>query len=160
MASPLLEFLGGKRHDVRGRSLEQMLAFSDAELEAVHDYIQWLFPLKEASAFNRDAPVLSASDAAALATSEDARAAMREALKRMLAFYGHPQVDGLHWLRRHDHNFLRITRILKSLKLAGLDEEADSVYAWLQELNKHHASVIGRETFGFWTSAVRPDARI
>ena len=135
--------------------MDDILAFSDAELEAVHDYIQWLFPMKEASAFNRDAPVLSAVDAAALASSQEAQAAMRRGLQRMLAFYGHPKLEGLHWLRRHDHNFLRITRILKSLKLAGLQEEADDFYAWLQELNGRHASVFGRETFGYWTGAVR-----
>ena len=41
-AAPLHAFLAGAGVDSRGRSIEMVLALSDAELESIHDYIQWL----------------------------------------------------------------------------------------------------------------------
>ncbi|TMJ38226.1 MAG: hypothetical protein E6G87_06875, partial [Alphaproteobacteria bacterium] len=52
-------FLTGEGHDHRGRFLADVLAFDNAILERSHDYIQWLFPLPEASRFSAGAPVLS-----------------------------------------------------------------------------------------------------
>jgi hypothetical protein len=49
------------RTDQRGRSREVVLAFDDCMLERSHDYIQWLFRLREANRFNLDARVLSAT---------------------------------------------------------------------------------------------------
>ena len=42
-------FLTGIGRDHRGRSLAEVLAFDDSALEQHHDYIQWLFPLPEAT---------------------------------------------------------------------------------------------------------------
>src|SRR6185437_16980358 len=62
--SPILAFYRGGCDD-RRRRLAEILAWSDARLEAVHDYIQWIFPLPEASGANPSAPVLSQADIAA-----------------------------------------------------------------------------------------------
>ena len=106
-------FLEGTATDHRGRSIGDVLAFSDAELEDVHDYIQWLFPLPEASAFNPYAPVLGPDDIAILRRSAVARRNLERAAERMQRFYR----DTDHWLVRSDHNHLRITRILRCLAL-------------------------------------------
>ena len=106
-------FLEGTATDHRGRSIDDVLAFSDAELEAVHDYIQWLFPLPEASAFNASAPVLGPDDIATLRRSAVARRNLERAAERMLRFFR----DTDHWLVGSDHNHRRITRILRCLAL-------------------------------------------
>lgn len=46
--SPIVDFyLGGQ--DSKGRTLDDILAFSDQQFEAGHDFIQWIFPLHEKS---------------------------------------------------------------------------------------------------------------
>ena len=60
--SPLVRFYRGDAPDARGRTLDDILAWDDEQLEAVHDYIQWLFPLDEPSRFNPDAPLLTPAD--------------------------------------------------------------------------------------------------
>src|SRR5687767_8065769 len=85
--SPLVRFYHGDALDVRGRTLDDILAWDDEQLEAVHDYIQWLFPLDEPSRVNRDAPLLTAADRVAFRQPTVA-GNLRRALDRMLAFYG------------------------------------------------------------------------
>jgi hypothetical protein len=106
-------FLEGTATDHRGRSIDDVLAFSDAELETVHDYIQWLFPLPEASAFNPSAPILGPDDVARVRRSAAALRNLERAAGRMLSFFR----DTDHWLVASDHNHLRITRILRCLAL-------------------------------------------
>jgi hypothetical protein len=54
----ILSFYSNQPIDPTSRKLEDIWKFSDDELEGCHTYIQWLFPLKEPSAFNFAAPVL------------------------------------------------------------------------------------------------------
>src|SRR5262245_5587601 len=63
--SRLLDFYRGEGTDAEGRRLDDILAWRDGRLEAVHDFIQWLFPLPEPSRFNPDAPLLTPHDIAA-----------------------------------------------------------------------------------------------
>jgi hypothetical protein len=57
--SSIIGFYGGTHPDHRGRYLREIQQWQDSQLEAVHDYIQWLFPLPERSGFNVAAPVLN-----------------------------------------------------------------------------------------------------
>src|SRR5215471_11288802 len=108
-----VSFLKGEGRDHRGRSFEDVLGFDDSQLERSHDYIQWLFPLPEASRFNADAPVLTPEALAELAASPAAKDNLMRARDRMLAFYR----TNDHWLTPFDHNHLRITRIIRCLAL-------------------------------------------
>src|SRR5438105_15924131 len=74
--------------DADGRRLAGILAWDDDRLEAVHDYIQWVFPTRRPSGVNPSAPLVT--DATVRAFEQDAalRARLREALDRMLIFYG------------------------------------------------------------------------
>lgn len=120
--SAIVDFLEGTGRDAAGRTLDQVLAFGDGELERHHDFIQWLFPLVEASAAVPGSPVLTPSDVATLQTSGDAQNNLVAASARMGRFYD----DTNHWLRSSDHNHLRITRIIKSLRLLSGDTAADA----------------------------------
>jgi hypothetical protein len=50
--SKLINFYLGNECDHRGRNIIAIWQWNNEQLETVHDYIQWLFPLKEKSAFN------------------------------------------------------------------------------------------------------------
>ena len=58
----LLRFYRLEGADARGRTLAEIWSWDAARLEGVHDYIQWLFPLPEPSAFNPQAPILTEAD--------------------------------------------------------------------------------------------------
>lgn len=137
-------FLAGTGRDHRGRTLDTILAWADDDLEAHHDFIQWLFPLTEPSGVNPHAPVPGADDFAQLARDEAVRDGARRAFLRMLAFYGLRPDDGrversanwaersAHWARRPGHNDLRLTRILKAMRLLGAADAAASLLAALE----------------------------
>jgi len=62
------------------------------------------------------------------------------------------------WLTLANHNHLRITRILRSLRLVGLEDEAAAFFRCLAGLHgKEAASAeprISEETFNYWRAAV------
>ncbi|WP_309093292.1 opioid growth factor receptor-related protein, partial [Phenylobacterium sp.] len=145
----LLAFLEGQGVDGRGRSLFDVLAFDDAALELNHDFIQWLFPLPEPSGAVPDAPVLTPEETAAIRGSSLAQCALAAATDRLDQFYR--RTDG--WLRPHDHNHLRITRIIRSLRLLVGDAAADAFRdAVLWRVEAMRAPVSARSR-GYWTTA-------
>jgi hypothetical protein len=164
----LLAYYDGTGVDSRGRTIEQVLAFPFATMEASHDYIQWLFPLDAPSGVTPDAP-LAGPDCQRFFAEDPTRAIrLRRAFERMLDFYGlllvhaeAPQVvKGPHfheraaiWLTPGNHNFLRLTRILKSLTLLGAGELAAALFWCLEAIYAGDSSTIGETTFGYWRRA-------
>lgn len=145
----VLAFLEGQGVDGAGRSLFEVLAFDDAALERTHDFVQWLFPLDQPSAAVPDAPVLDQADAAAIRASTLAQCALAAATDRMDLFYRRTD----QWLRPHDHNHLRITRIIRSLRLLSGDAAADAfreAILWRVEATRAPVSARSR---GYWQTA-------
>jgi len=143
-------FLTGEGHDHRRRSLDDVLAYDDSMLERSHDYIQWLFPLPEASRFNHNAPVLSTEDVAEIKASEAAKANLRRARERMLDFYKAND----HWLTAFDHNHLRITRIIRCLKLALGTDEARGFHDEIRALVAAAGNPVNAESLRYWQQAL------
>jgi hypothetical protein len=164
-ASRLIQFYLGEIPNSSGRTISEILNFTHQQQEAIHDYIQWLFPLQEPSAFNPQAPVLSPQDIQTFRGSEVLRKQLLEALQKMLAFYG-LEIQGSRivrsaaweqskgWLTPHNHNYLRITRILTCLGLLGLEDYARAFFVALQGVYQDYGGRIGPETWGFWAGAV------
>lgn len=169
--SLLIDFYSGERPDGRGRQLTVIQSWDDEQLEAVHDYIQWLFPLPERSAFNPGAPLLSPADTQAFRESTALRGRLLASFQRMLAFYGlaldgpadapritpapdFPRQAG-NWLHQGNHNLLRLTRILRCLTLLGLPKHALALLACLERLDAEHPGRIGPVTLRYWRGAVR-----
>ena len=168
--SALVRFHAGVAPDDRGRRIQEILNWGDDRLESVHDYIQWLFPLPERSAFNPGAPVLTQTDIAAFRRPE-LRASLEAAFRRMLDFYGFEAVEtegGLqiirsrqfsrqaaNWLNAGNHNLLRISRILRSLTLLGLEPEGRAFLAALEALYDGEGAQIGAVPLSYWREAVR-----
>ena len=160
--------------DRRGRTRSSILAWSDDELEYHHDYIQLLFPLPEGSPFNPSAPVIDEATFNAFRSRLELQTQLRASLQRMLRFYGFQftsetadggdsqtlqVIDGSNypeasrnWVRRFNHNHLRITRILRSLRVLGLETEAWEFFKALKRV--YEGGKIGQKSMMFWTRAI------
>ena len=148
-AGPILAFLEGEGPDARGRGLFEVLAFNDVALEQTHDFIQWLFPLTEPSAAVPDAPVLTPEEVRAIRDSGMAQCALAAATDRMDSFY-----RATHdWLMPNDHNHLRITRIIRSLRLLRDDEHADAFRAAILARVDETRAPISARSRGYWMTA-------
>jgi len=171
--SQLIRFYAGLGPDSRGRLLSEIQSWPDDKLERTHDYIQWLFPLFERSGFNMQAPILDADTTNQFRSRPDLRRHLRISMDRMLAFYGLEMPSAVplkamraasfaqrseNWLTFSNHNHLRITRILKSLRYLGLDAEAVALFDCLADIyaeeSPNERPRISKETFTFWRSAV------
>ncbi|MBT9331601.1 opioid growth factor receptor-related protein [Paracidobacterium acidisoli] len=152
--------------DDAGRRWEEIVAWPDERLEAMHDFIQWLFPLPERSGANPWAPTLSAATIAAFHASPEMRQRLRESFLRMLRFYGLEWAsDGQvrraeyfaatadNWLWPENHNYLRLTRILRSLALLGLERESAALFRALSGIRRDFPGRITPRTFTFWSEA-------
>lgn len=166
--SAVLDFLRGTGRDDRGRRLAEIWALDDEQLEQRHDFIQWLFPLDTPSAAVPGSPVLAPGDIAAIRRDPALRASLRRSLDRMLAFYGLAwdgdrasirlapffALRAAVWIGHGNHNFRRITRILRSLVLAGEREAAQALFKVLRELHAGpYGRVIGAQALDFWKRA-------
>ncbi|MDP3803311.1 opioid growth factor receptor-related protein [Brevundimonas sp.] len=151
MSAPgaITAFLEGEGRDGRGRTLFEVLAMDNDALERTHDYIQWLFPLREPSRAVPDAPVLIDAEVEAIRDSGMARIALAAATDRMDAFY-----RATHdWLMPNDHNHLRITRIIRSLRLLVGDAEADAFKAAILSRVEATRAPVSARSRGYWTTA-------
>ena len=165
-----MSFYLGQSPDSSGRMIDEIHDWDDDNLEYIHDYIQWLFPLAERSNFNPDAPVLDSPQIQAFRADGRLRAKLIESFKLMLSFYG-LQCDGADetikvsksaeylerkriWLNKGNHNYLRITRILTSVRVLGLEEYAQALFDFLDQLYREESGRIGHITYAYWKRAV------
>lgn len=167
MPSPLLDFYHHQGADHAGRSLRKVWAFSHDELERQHDFIQWLFPLPEPSGVLPQAPILTPDDIDAFVRNESLRHTLRCSLNLMLDFYGYEWRGGevgaapnamarqRVWLTRGNHNFLRLTRMLRSLTLLGEGVAAQALLGALEAIAAEYPEVVGATTVRYWRGAVR-----
>ena len=166
MNMPIVDFYSGKATDSSGRTLREIHAWGYHELETVHDYIQWLFPLPEHSQYNLCAPVLDAEQIAKFLTDAKLRAQLLASFDKMLGFYGFERNNmsinrsnmceerSRNWLRSGNHNQLRLTRILKSLSILGLKDHAHALFEALNAVFSEKSSVISDITMGYWKRAL------
>lgn len=171
--SQLIDFYRGDGTDTEGRTFDQVLSWDDHQLEITHDFIQWLFPTRLPSGFNPDAPLLTEADIEAFRSDSFLRNRMRLAFDRFASFMGlkvsgpaggtpaganGPEVspdparfrEGI-W-KRPNHNWLRITRVLTSLRSVGLDSLATSFFACLKDLVE--AGYASANSFEHWRNAM------
>jgi hypothetical protein len=166
----IVAFYEGSAPDDRGRFLPDVLRFDDNDLERVHDFIQWLFPLPERSGANPSAPILDDAAIDAFHRRPELRAALRRSFDRMLAFYGFAwSGDRIvpsqnfsarsGWLTPSNHNHLRLTRILRSLTILGERGTARALFDALAKIyneeRRTRRNRISEASYRFWTEAVQ-----
>jgi hypothetical protein len=162
--SRLTDFYRGHGTDSEGRTLAQVWAFGDDELEDIHDFIQWLFPLREPSRFNPDAPLLTAAEIAEFRSDPELQANLLRSFEVFLAFLGLRYEEGrvvaapdferkAGAVREPNHNWLRITRVLTSARTLGLEAESRAFFEFLKSVRDGGGTAIAADTFGFWERA-------
>ena len=179
-----LDFLKGEGKNAHGKQLSDIWGYTVWQLENDHTYIQWIFPLDTPSEFNSLAPVICKDDIKQLSSANLAliQTNMLQSLSVMLRFYGfdytkygQPGIICRHnfqnkkrnWCVLNNHNHLRITRILKSLKLFELDRYADAFYQALIDAEADERVVtcklgylVNPRTLQFWADAVGKESVI
>ncbi len=163
-------FYSGERPDSSGRYIDEIWALTDHQLEYIHDYIQWLFPLGTRSRFNPDAPLLTQQTILAFRRSEFLRSRLKRSIELMLKFYGLQSVESksgslkivkspefgsksLNWLKRENHNHLRLTRIMTSAGFLGLRDYSTAMLACLEEIATEFPEGFSAQTIQIWRAA-------
>jgi Opioid growth factor receptor (OGFr) conserved region len=170
-------FYSGNRPDSRGRYIEEIWTFDDYKLEHVHDYIQWLFPLLTRSRFNPDAPILTQQSICAFHQSQFLRSQLQRSIEVLLKFYGFETVKHKNgtleiarspefavksriWLEPENHNHLRLTRIVTSSGILGLESYATAILARLKETVGDFPQSFSEQTVKIWSEISNdPDYR-
>ena len=172
LTAMLIPFYLGEQPDSKGRKIQAIWEWAFDQLEQTHDYIQWLFPIAEKSAFNLDSPLVNDSVIQAFQTDPKLRENLLRSLNVMLQFYGlechQAQAKEIivtkskdystrkrEWMYPLNHNYLRITRILKCLTLFGLVDEAHAFYDCLRQIYQEDVLLIETKTFHYWTNALK-----
>lgn len=157
----LVDFYRGNGKDIEGRTLQNLWDLSLENKESYHNYIQWLFPNKVASAFNGRAPALTDALIQEMKTDE-IKANLRISLNHMLVFYGLKwdndkivKADTFAerskvWFKAGDHNHLRLTRILKCLDIFELKDEKTALFNCLKALKEESPDKVAPTTWTFW----------
>jgi hypothetical protein len=171
--SRIVDFYRGEALSSGGVGIETIWGWNDRQLEVVHTYIQWLFPLREPSQAVPGSPTITEDEARVFRQDPALKERALRSFRLMLGFYGFVmspaadtangmtlapaadfEVKSRNWLTTANHNHLRITRILKSLILLGLKREAQEWFAALQRVYVANADIIGRTTYEYWRNAV------
>lgn len=164
----LVAFYRGRGVNVDGLTLDQIRAWGDGNLETVHTYIQWLFPLMTTSSHNPTGPVLDVPTMQTFRNDPALKNQVITSLQRMLSFYG-LQMDPVTrvitrasnfgaraavWLTPGNHNFLRITRMIESMERLGLPEYSRSLFAIMQNIYQNEGmGIISDYSLSQWRSA-------
>ena len=149
MQMEIVGFIEGKTPDHRGRILAIVLQQTDHQAETTHDYIQWLFPLDEPSRSVMSAPVINELDIEDIRHSELAQQNLVKSAGWFLGFLERND----HWITRYDHNHLRITRAIKSLRLLTSDQAADEFRDKVIALAGNNLNLVDQKARDFWASA-------
>lgn len=148
MNQTILDFFLRKGTDHKGRTLDDIIAFSNEQLEREHDYIQWLFPSKDPSMFNKHAPLLDDETILEIRDNLDVLKAVVEGWVRMMNFYATSQ-----WISPLNHNYMRISRILATLSLFRLDQQWEYSLMFFLSQRKKNPELISFMTVRFWIEA-------
>ncbi len=167
----LASFYLGLTPDSQGRMIEDIWTWDYHRLEYTHDYIQWLFPLKERSNFNLTAPVLNDRVIVFFMDNDLLKKRLFRSLSMMLKFYGLESSKGadnilikktseyrersMLWVTEGNHNYLRITRIMTCLMTLGLQSYARAFFDCLANIYIEEGDEIGDVTYRYWECAVR-----
>ena len=142
-------FLICEEADFLGRNLQDIWDFSDEEIEQTHDFVQVVFPINKPSravshGFYLDSEVLIEQ----IKNNPEAKKNILKSAKWFFSFLAR----NTYWNQKYDHNQLRITRIIESLRLLVSNEEADKFYRSVLKLIEEDNKV-NLNTLVFWKNA-------
>jgi len=165
--------MGGRRYSID--SFHEAWQGDYDSLESAHDFIQWIFLIRE-HGMNWDAKPLQPHERDAMRADPAVIARVITSYELMLDFYGIQLLDretGLLSrsvpprnyaarytnLRRHPHNFLRISRILKHLSEMGLEHLNGGFILHLLNEQSEHNTLADAYLIGsmdrWWANCIR-----
>lgn len=145
----VFHFLAEERTNNNGWSLSDIWKFNDIQIENTHTFIQWVFPTDEPSRATPGSPVLNEEEVLAIRNNEKAK----KNLSTSADWYFNFLSRNSFWRKPYDHNHLRITRVIKSLRLLCGDDEADYYKEKFWHLLGADMSVIPSKTIEYWEDA-------
>lgn len=147
--SRIIQFLRSDIADYKGRWLIDLQTLADYKLERSHDVIQWMFPTDIRSENQPSSPVLSVADVCNLKNNTRARLSIKRNLDRMVKFYE----TNTYWITQKNHNYKRLTRILRCLWLADLTHDYVALQKCLDDVFTENFEIVGEEVFLYWKNA-------
>ncbi len=121
----LKRFLDTKAPLANGHKRDSLLMMPDHKFESNHGFTQWAVPTAEKSNHNFNAPVLDLGSAIWLAERKDVSKFFENMSVRFLEFLKRND----HWKSLYEHNHLRVSRAIDSLRPLHSWELADWFYA-------------------------------
>ena len=143
------KFLICEEVDFLGRNLQDIWDFSDEEIEQTHDFVQLVFPTNKPSravshGFYLDSETLVEQ----IKNNPEAKKNIIKSAKWFLSFLAR----NTYWNQKYNHNQLRITRVIESLRLLVSNEDADNFYQSVLKLIEENNKV-NEDTLFFWKNA-------
>lgn len=143
------KFLINKIPDFKGRMLEDIWQYSDEQIENEHDFIQIIFPTNYESKSSFHGYFLKSKGE--ITTLKENKRVIQN-LKKSADWFFQFLSRNDHWIKKYDHNHLRVTRIIECLRLLVSDQEADIFFSKVLSIIKDEDS-IGERTLKFWKDA-------
>jgi hypothetical protein len=169
----IVRFYKGMCGNNVANTLEEVWTWDHGKLEMDHDWVQWAFPSNEPSKMNSAAPTLTREESEVFLSDPELQKRVKKSFLVFLDFLGlkltrddevitieaksseeDKKKDPLWWMKEFNHNMLRVTRVLKSLRLTGLPRYAD---AFFKVLLQHKGTIGSPNAFGHWTRATFND---
>lgn len=170
----IVKFYRGEISNDNHDMFDEILQWDDDKMERSHSTIQWMFPLNESSKAQPFSPVLSDFQIQEMKSCPKIRANLLKALSSWALFYGLSFTADLNddgswsvehqitnqnqfsnWITPRNHNYLRLTRIMRCLVLLGLQDFAISLYKCLKTIYHDYSNIIPAITMDFWSDAVK-----
>ena len=142
----ILSFLKNVEPDFKGRYLNDIWNFSNYEIENIHDFIQLVFPLNKPSESVFHGHFLKSKQDVDIIKND--KVAQLNLIKSSKWFLNFLELNN-NWQNKYDHNQLRISRIIQSLRLLVSNEEADKFYKIILGMLKVN-NQINCKTLEFW----------
>ena len=154
-------FLLGITPDYKGRMYQDIINCDDIVMEQCHDQVQWMFPLHEESNYAITYPIIDKGfkDSLSIQDKYTIWNNLNEATKRMENFYGfngtpeYQKTRQVEWCVNGDHNLLRITRIIRCLRLFNCSDTAKNFYKHVIEIGIKNG--IDIRTLQYWQKAAQ-----
>ncbi|WP_458790904.1 ADP-ribosylglycohydrolase family protein [Yoonia sp. MH D7] len=130
---------------------KELLSISDDEFEQSREFIHWAFPTSEPSQQFPNAPVLDLASAIWLAEKTDFSEFLEDMAVRFLDFLSAQN----HWKCHYNHNHLRISRAIQSLRVLHSWELANWFHSKVKELADDSFSLM-QEADSYWAYHASP----
>ena len=138
-------FLEGSFPDYFDRYISNIWKYTDKQIEEVHDYIQWIFPLDTPSKAVPYSPALINEEIIEIRSSKLAQKNLLKSKEWFLDFLSRSDK----WVAKKNHNHKRISRMIRSLRLLHSDNAADECTREIIKLATQKG-MQSRNVIGFW----------